>query len=128
MTTTVNSERRSEIEMGKRIGELETEVALLRRVLDTKQHLTEVFQRYDANREQHEINAKLLGCSETNHVWVAVHSLLRQFIRMAHANARDPRLTNDGMRYCLGAETALEDFQNNLIEAWAIANKPANGS
>jgi len=109
--------------MSKRIADLEHEVSNLRRVLDTKRHLKEVFDRYGAEQLHRFIGEKLNAVSETNNVWVAVHAILDQQIMAEHNATRDPGLSNEGVRFNLGRESSLEDFRHNLLESWAQANR-----
>lgn len=108
----------------QRIGELEAEVSHLRKILDTKRSLAEVFNRFGMKQEYRFVQEKMAGCSESNNVWLAVMALLRQTIFTEHLAARSHNLSNEEVRYNLGRETALEDFQTNLLDVWAQANKP----
>lgn len=108
----------------KRIAALESEVALLRRMLDAKRGLEESYKRYTFEQEQRLIETKLQAVSPENNVWLAVHTLLKNCIRTEHVASRDPSLPNECIRYNLGRETGLEDFQALLLECWARANKP----
>lgn len=119
MSTTTASSGQS-----RRIDELERENQLLRKVLGAKSHYTEIFARHDWENSQEFILQKLMGCSDQNHVWLALHCLLNFDIRTAHIEARaDQGVTDSQMRYNLGRETALEDFRNRLISLWVDANK-----
>lgn len=126
--STVTATGASEIEMGRRIDELENELATLRRVLDTKNHFKQMFARFSFEKYDRLVKEKLQAVSETNHVFVAVQALLDKSILADHIAARDDTQTNEQMRSNLGRESALEDFRNNLLEIWAEANKPIRGS
>lgn len=123
--TASTSERPSEIQMGKRIMELEDELATLRRAAGLVQYHQEFYERYGFKEK--DVIERLAGCTETNHVWEAVQLALRQAITDEHMSARHPDLTNEAMRTNVAREASLEDFRNKLANLWARANKPIKG-
>lgn len=113
------------MEMGRRIGELENEVAVLRRVSACQRGIDELFQRLGGDHK--EVSRRLSGCTETNHVWEGVHLVLKQAMLEDHVAARNPNLTDEALRTNVAREAALEDFRHRLLEVWALAN-PQNKS
>src|SRR4051812_14836616 len=118
MTTKTASS--GEIDLLDRIAQLEQEVEYLKRTIDTKRSIQDIFKEYKLDQKgMHDretiIRQKLNACAPENHVWLGVNAVLDLSIMAAHIEARDPALTNEHIRYNLGRETALEDFRNNLI-------------
>ena len=124
--TASTSENVSAIQMEKRIADLESELAIARRVIGAERYLHEFFQRYGYNEK--DVTEKLHGCSETNNVWLAVQLALEQMITIEDHHARTPGLSSDDLRWNVARTASLRDLKHSLYMLWAKANKPVKAS
>lgn len=127
-TKTVSTTYEIERQYEDQIAKLRDENCALKWAIETRVNMETMFSRYNDDTISKSIDAGLTGVSDTHNVWQAIHALLRQHIRIEHDAARAPDLSNESLRYNIGRESALEDFQNILYRRWAAANKPGKSS
>lgn len=123
----------AEIPLREQISHLELEVAVLRRAIGAQRYWQELFrstvkQFKDDKAWRLHVRTEFAEVPKEHKLWKAIHLVLNAQIALEHLAAKSPGMSPSEREFNTGRESALEDFQNVLLEIWATANPDAQTS